>query len=132
MPGNAVGATIEIGYKHRIKKPPEGMNLPLKTFLAKEYIGILKVVEPIHAHRRDRVIWTIVNYATKKLEVGVNTFGPNEPIDFDSSKSKKVDPDGGLVQITGVVKKKAKLGPYYYQVFLDGKLALDPELDIES
>jgi hypothetical protein len=126
------GASIEIGYKHKIKKPAKKLNLPPDTLTAKQYIGVVKPVEPIKAHRGDQVIWVIINYTNERLKIGVDRFSPNEPINFIDGKSKWVDPDGGVVKIQSVVPKNAPLGHYIYQVFKDGSPALDPELDIET
>jgi hypothetical protein len=133
-PNHVVGATIEIGYMYKITKPTAKMDLPPGTLIAKECIGVLRPVAPIHAHRGDQVIWTIINYTNTRIKpgVGVDRFGPSEPVSFIGSRSKPVDPNGGLEQIRSVVKKGAPLGAYIYKVLIDGRLALDPELDIES
>jgi hypothetical protein len=127
---NVVGVTIEIGYKLRIQRPAENLNPP--PMVAEEYIGVLRPVEPIHAHIGDKVIWTIINYTKLKRKVAVDKFSPSEPVSFIDGKSKQVGPNGGSKQIKSNVKDDAKKRPYTYRVYIEDELAVDPELDIES
>jgi len=132
MANKVVGATIEIGYKYEIGVPTEGMNLPPGTFPAKEYIGVIRPVAPIHARIEDDVYWTIINYTDKSPNVSVGNFDPADPIDFSAGNLAGMNAWGDSKQIKGKVKKDAKTRVYTYGIFIGKELALDPELDIES
>jgi hypothetical protein len=91
--------------------------------------------DEFEARRGDKIVWDIeFDKGAEGVEVSLRNFKhkkkPNIPDPFDGDvRNRKNRPDPK--KIRDKVKGHAETGPYKYDIHLDGKLALDPEIMIK-
>ncbi|MBZ5495213.1 MAG: hypothetical protein LAP85_02330 [Acidobacteriia bacterium] len=125
MPSSSIGVCFVIGMKG-----PAGH----------EVLGVTEWPRKITAHPKDKIFWAILNTTDSTVNVSLSKFvklGQRirviDPLDFHP------DPPGRSAHvragapgvIKAVVKKSAGYGLYAYTILIDGRAALDPELEIE-
>ena len=100
--------------------------------------GIIVWPDRIRTRRNKHVFWGVLNTHSQDVKVSVNGFArvsrasSANPVDFSQGKKTAVIPANGIGFLKGRVKKNADLGLYAYKIYIDKRLAQDPELEIEG
>ncbi len=140
MPKNA-GAVFIIGTKFCLRQQqPAAQPWHIGITLVRTITGIIEPPRLISAWKKDKITWGILNLGDRRHKVSLGSFAPvhpsvlkpAQPVSFPGGhKSMWVGP-GEIGSIKAVVKSNASAGKYKYNIFIDGTLAVDPELEIEQ
>jgi len=102
------------------------------------FSGITQWPERIVAKRGYKVVWVILNTTSAPITVKlgkyrlVNIRGLRNPLSVAPRGLTVTIPPGDSGTISAQIPKNARRGLYYYDIFLNGAIALDPELEIEN
>ena len=124
-----LGGAVIVGTKERIHRSGS-------RWRCRSYVGITHSPELMVAGHNDKVIWTVLNLSSAQVRVELIDFvmavGPGHFVTL-GIRPKPVDVKPGRAKlISAKVPGAAQAGCYTYTILIDGRPALDPELQIED